>query len=231
MQTQALTHLEAERSRLLAKRQRLLDAFVKSAGSGKQKRLAAIFGKIHQTNGFIEILNEIEGGLNDAEPPELPATRRRYAISSLFLHESFKKLTADQDEQFFFITGNEVDGVLVLDQWAEFAHQKRSMVGVTADTRSTHKLLIKLEQFGHRLLGHFHSHPGMGEDATRPSGIDENFQERLEGAGHLAVMAIFSRDGFVRFVRLDQNLEIEVHGTGVEKHAPAIYRLTNFDQA
>jgi len=53
---------------------------------------------------------------------------------------------------FFFITGNEIDGAFVLDQWAEFAHQKRSIVGVTADTRSTHKLLIKLEQFGHRLL-------------------------------------------------------------------------------
>ena len=100
--------------------------------------------------------------------------RPRYAVSSLFLHESFKKLTADPDEQFFFVTGTEVNGVMVLDQWAEFAHQKRSMVGVTADTRSTHKLLIRLEQFGHKLLAHFHSHPGNGADATHPSGIDEN---------------------------------------------------------
>ena len=75
----------------------------------------------------------------------------------MFLHESFKKLTTDQDEEFFFITGNEIDGVFVLDQWAEFAHQKRSMMGVTGDTRATHKLLIKLEQFGHRLLAHFHA--------------------------------------------------------------------------
>ena len=147
----------------------------------------------------------------------------------MFLHESFRKLTADQDEQFFFITGNEVESVLVLDQWAEFAHLKRTMMGVTADTRSTHRLLIKLEQFGHRLLAHFHSHPGNGAEATNPSGTDENFQKRLESAGHLAVMAIFSRDGFVRFVRLDQNLEIEVHGKGVERHAPGIYRLTNLD--
>jgi hypothetical protein len=157
--------------------------------------------------------------------------RRRYAVSSLFLHESFKKLTADQDEEFFFITGNEIDGAFVLDQWAEFAHQKRSLVGVTADTRSTHKLLIKLEQFGHRLLAHFHSHPGNGADATSPSGIDENFQRRLESAGHVAVMAIFSRDGFIRFVRLDQNINIEIYGSGVEKHAKGIYRLTNLNQA
>jgi hypothetical protein len=124
-----------------------------------------------------------------------------------------------------------VEGVLVLDQWAEFAHQKRSMVGVTGEPRATHGLLIKLEQFGHRLLAHFHSHPGDGADATNPSGIDENFQRRLESAGHVAVMAIFSRDGFVRFVRLDHNLEVEIYGNGVEKHAPGIYRLIHTDLA
>ena len=150
-------------------------------------------------------------------------------VSSLFLYESFKKLTADQDEQFFFVTGTELDGALVLDQWAEFAHQKRSMVGVTADTRSTHKLLIKLEQFGHRLLAHFHSHPGKGADATRPSGTDKKYQEALERAGHIAVMAIFSRDGYIRFLRLDQHANVEVHGTGVEEHEPGIFRLTNLD--
>ena len=42
-------------------------------------------------------------------------------------------------------------------------------------------------------------------------------------------MAIFSRDGFVRFVRTDQNFEIEIYGEGVENHAPGIYRLKNTD--
>ena len=138
--------------------------------------------------------------------------------SSLFLHESFKKLTADRDEQFFFITGNEIDGVFVLDQWAEFEHQKRNLVGVTGDMRATHKALMRLEQFGHRLLAHFHSHPGKGPDSTNPSGIDENFQKRLESAGHVAVMAIFSRDGFVRFRSgWTRTFEIEIYGQGVEK--------------
>jgi hypothetical protein len=109
--------------------------------------------------------------------------------------------------------------------------QKRTMIGVTGEHRATHSLLIKLEQFGHRLLAHFHSHPGKGAEATRPSGTDENFQKRLENTGHVAVMAIFSRDGFVRFVRLDHNLEIEVYGSGVENHAAGIYRLTNLNPA
>jgi hypothetical protein len=89
--------------------------------------------------------------------------------------------------------------------------------------------LIKLERFGHKFLAHFHSHPGRGPGATYPSGTNENFQARLERAGHLALMAIFSRDGYVRFVRLDRNFYIEIYGEGVEAYTPGVYRLKNFD--
>jgi proteasome lid subunit RPN8/RPN11 len=215
-------HLDEKRQALVAKREKLITRF--NAAVRKRKGTMRLFTQIQQTNEFLESLDRIE-----AETQSVGGKGRSYAVSSLFLHESFKKLTADQDEQFFFVTGTEVDGTLVLDQWAEFAHQKRSMVGVTADTRSTHRLLIKLEQFGHRLLAHFHSHPGTGADATRPSGTDRKFQERLETAGHVAVMAIFSRDGFVRFMRLDQSIDVKIYGNGVEQHEPGIYRLTNLN--
>ena len=228
METQSSSCLNTKRQRLLKKRQSLLDAFTKTATSGKKKRLSELVIKIQEINDFLKSLDHIDA---DAKKPKRADGPRRYAVSSLFLHESFRKLTADKDEQFFFISGSEIEGVLVLDQWAEFAHQKRTIVGVTGDSRATHSLLIKLEQFGHRMLGHFHSHPGNGADATHPSGTDENFQKRLETAGHVAVMAIFSRDGYVRFMRLDQNLEIEIYGNGVEKHASGIYRLTSIDQA
>ena len=224
MESDILSNVQTERQRLTKKREMLLANFSKAAAANKQKRLSDLYIRIRQTNDFLKSLEDIERANSPA-----PLGKRRYAVSSLFLHESFKKLTADQDEQFFFITGSEVEGVLVLDQWAEFAHQKRNFVGVTADSKSTHRLLIKLEQFGHRLLAHFHSHPGNGPDSTRPSGIDENFQQRLESAGHLAVMAVFSRDGFVRFVRLDQNVDIAIFGQGVEQHAQGIYKLTNLD--
>jgi hypothetical protein len=224
--------LERENSRLVAIRQKQLDSFVSAASAGNRRKLARLFLKIRQTNDFLTTLREISAAL--AASQALVASRKRcYTVSSLFLYESFKKLTADKDEQFFFVTGTERAGALILDQWAEFAHQKRTMMGVTADVRSTHKLLIRLEQFGHRLLGHFHSHPGNGPSSTHPSGTDENFQRRLENAGHLAVMAIFSRDGFVRFVRIDGSPEIEIYGTGVEEHnhEHSIYRLTDIDNA
>src|SRR4029077_14427894 len=222
MDREVLNQVEVERQRLRKKREALLEALNKVAAGNRPKRLSELFIKICQTNEFLKSLDQI-----DSKKEGVMAGRRRYAVSSLFLHESFKKLTADQDEEFFFITGNEIDGAFVLDQWAEFAHQKRGMLGVTADTRSTHKLLIKLEEFGHRLLAHFHSHPGNGAEATNPSGTDQNFQGRLEKAGHTAVCAIFSRDGFIRFLRLDGKFEIEIYGMGVEKYAPNIYRLTN----
>jgi len=223
MKTTKTTHLDAKRTALVERREKLIGRFNQAARS--RKGMARLFAEIHKTNEFLDSLEQIAA--ETTVKPEL--LHRRYAVSSLFLHESFRKLTADQDEQFFFITGSEVEGVLVLDQWAEFAHQKRGMMGVTADTRSTHSLLIKLERFKHRLLAHFHSHPGNGAEATRPSGTDENFQKRLESAGHVAVMAIFSRDGFVRFVRLDKDLEIEIYGEGIEQHEAGIYRLTNLD--
>jgi len=215
--------LDAKRHELIERRETLIHQLGQAARCLEDDLARQKLEHVERANEFIATLDGLAREAREARE------RRRYVVSSLFLHESFKKLTADQDEQFFFVTGTEIGGALVLDQWAEFAHQKRSMMGVTAEPRATHGLLIKLEQFGHRLLGHFHSHPGRGADATAPSGIDERFQGRLESAGHVAVMAIFSRDGFIRFVRLDQSLEIEIHGQGVENHAPGIYRLTDID--
>jgi hypothetical protein len=216
------THIDEKKKALVEKREKLIDRFCEAVRASKgTARLAT---EIRRTNEFLGSLDRII-----EENTRKPDEPRRYAVSSLFLHECAKKLTADTDEQFFFITGSEVEGVYVLDQWAEFAHQRRSPMGVVADMPSTHNLLIRLEQFGHKFLAHFHSHPGQGADATRPSGTDENFQRRLEKAGHLALMAIFSRDGYVRFVRLNQNFDLAIYGEGVENHAPGIYRLKNLD--
>jgi hypothetical protein len=215
-------HLEEKKKVLIEKREKLIGRFNESTRA--RKSTSHVCTEIRRTNEFLATLDQIV----DENRPK-PGPPRRYAVSSLFLHECYKKLTADADEQFFFITGSEIEGVHVLDQSAEFAHQRRSRLGVVADMPSTHNLLIKLEQFGHKFLAHFHSHPDRGPDATHPSGTDENFQRRLEKAGHVALMAIFSRDGYVRIVRLDNNFEIQIYGEGVENYATGIYRLKNFD--
>jgi hypothetical protein len=216
------THINEKKQKLVAKREKLIGQFTEAVRS--RKRTAHIETEIRRTNDFLESLERIvdENTRKKDEP-------RRYAVSSLFLHECAKKLTADLNEQFFFITGSEVEGIHVLDQPAEFAHQRRTPMGVVADMPSTHNVLIKLEQFGHKFLAHFHSHPGRGPDATLPSGTDENFQRRLEKAGHVALMAIFSRDGYIRFIRLDRKFDLEIYGEGVEINAPDVYRLKDLD--
>jgi hypothetical protein len=219
--------LDTKRTELLNKREQLLHRFAQAVRANERSRTSRVYRNIEVTNEFIGTLDEIACEIPEHNESDVP----RYAVSSLFLHESFRELTADQNEQFVFITGAQIDGVCVLDQRIDLQHQRRTPLGVTADTKSTHRLLIKLEQFGHRLLAHFHSHPGRGADSTHPSGTDENFQSRLEQAGHVAVGAIFSRDGFVRFFRLDHNFEIEIYGDGVEKHETNVYRLTKLDQS
>src|SRR5258708_5728988 len=182
-----ITHLEEKRKTLLDRREKLIERFTQA--TRHRKSTARVCAEIRKANEFLASLERIEAE-NTGRPNTGP---RRYAVSSLFLHESSKKLTADADEQFFFVTGAEVEGVLVLDQWAEFAHQRRSRMGVVADIPSTHNLLIKLEQFRHKFLAHFHSHPGRGPESISPSGIDADFQRRLESAGHVAVMATLRR--------------------------------------
>lgn len=214
--------LHGKKQALIAKREQLITRFAESARA--QRNTIRFTSEIRLVNQFLATLDQIE--VEGARPPGGP---RRYAVSSLFLHDCFEKLTADPDEQFFFITGTEIDGVHILDQCAEFAHQRRSRLGIVGDMPSTHNLLIRLEQFGHKFLAHFHSHPGNGPEATHPSETDRNFQRRLEQGGHLALMAIFSRDGYVRFRRMDQNYELEIYGQGVVAHAPGVFRLTKLD--
>jgi len=214
--------IEREANLLSAKRGELLLAFVEAAQQRKPSKMSRILERLKQTNAFLDSLERIDRSM----PKKRLSAVKQYTVSSLFLHECFKALTADRDEQFFFLTGAVVDGIHVLDQMLEFKHNKRSIVGVVGNHADTHRLLIKLEQFGHRLLAHFHSHPGNGLDATHPSGTDTGFQKRLEDAGYPTVAAIFSRDGYVRFFRLDDDLEIEIYGSGVEQHGKNSFHLT-----
>jgi hypothetical protein len=219
-------HLSEKHQELVARREQLLHCFSQAARAGEEKQIRRCYRRIVLTNEFLVTLTQIA---TEAAAREPVLAGNRFTVSSLFLHECFKELTADKNEQFIFITGSEVNGTYVLDQKITPEHERRTPGGVKADPRSTHRVLILLEKFKHRFLAHFHSHPGNGAGATHPSGIDEGFQKRLESAGHLAVAAIFSRDGYVRFFRLDRSFEIEIYGEGVEKHEENVYRLTHLD--
>lgn len=212
------------RAHLLRTRGRLLSLYSGAAERNERRRMNYLNKKLQETGQMLDSLSEIE--------TELLAQKsgvRRFVVSSLFLHECFKDLTLDNKEQFFFISGSETDGLMILDQKCGFEHVSRTAAGVEGELKSTHALLCKLEQFGHRLLAHFHSHPGKGIGATMPSQIDQGFQERLERGGYPAVAAVFSRDGYIRFFRLDHDFELQVHGKGVEEVEPNVFHLTPVD--
>ena len=212
------------RESLLRTRNRLLALYSAAVTQNNRERMNYLNKRLTETSRTLESLTEIETELLGQRPHA-----NRFLVSSLFLWECFRELTADSREQFFFITGSEIDGILTLDQKCGFEHVIRTAVGVEGELKSTHVLLCKLERFGHRLLGHFHSHPGHGIGSTVPSPTDRGFQERLERGGYPAVTAIFSRDGYVRFFRLDQNFELQVHGKEVEEVEPNVFRLTHLN--
>lgn len=139
-----------------------------------------------------------------------------YLVNSLFLHECFQCLTKGSDEAIHFVTGSELGRIITLDKVVNFKIEAQSSVFVKGNVQSTHKVLIDLEKYGHKLYGWFHSHPGRGPGATLPSQTDTSHQERLERGGYPAIGAIFSRDGQIRFFSLKREFRITIHGKGVE---------------
>ncbi|MBM3796489.1 MAG: hypothetical protein FJW31_21045 [Acidobacteria bacterium] len=183
----------------------------------------ATFNKIRQLGEFREAIEQIQ-----ARAKEQATRSNHFTVSTVFLQEAFKKLTADRNEEFNFVTGICLPGNFIMTQLLEFEEAKRSYTGVTVDPKVTHEMLIRLEISGHRLLATFHSHPGNGVGSTYPSGIDQRFQNDLERGGHVALMAIFSRDGYIRFHREHGEFVLTIFGDGIERIESNVYRLTKF---
>ena len=214
----ALERVVESEALLVRQRDAVLRRVTRAAVSGERSLLRAHYRDLR-------LVASCTAALRNARLALPPREQHGYVVSSLFLTACFQELTAQPEEHLVFVTGCELDRTYVLAQRLSFAHQHRTVVGVTGDPADTHRVLIELERAGHRLLAHFHSHPGRGPASTRPSGIDERFQRRLERAGYPVVSAIFSRDGFVRFWRTDDTVTVHVFGSGVEHHDAQTFRL------
>jgi hypothetical protein len=86
-------HLNDKRLALVARRDRLLEAFVDATTHTRRSRMKRLSREL-RVEEFIDALNRIEAqqGVEHRE--------RRYVVSSLFLEQCFYALTADADEQF-----------------------------------------------------------------------------------------------------------------------------------
>lgn len=155
---------------------------------------------------------------------------RTYIADSMFLYDSFRKLTVGPDECMHYVTGPEIGNFLVLDRIVEFELDSKSPIHANGDLASSHRELIKLHTFGHRLHALFHCHPGVGVRATSASSIDKATQERQEKGKYPVIGGIFSRDGYIRFYAVNNQFRILVYGEGVEKVDENVFCLSKINE-
>ena len=159
---------------------------------------------------------------NKTKTPQ-KSTGTCYQVSSLFLTDSFHYLKADPrgNERIHLVTGTiTAEGTKVLSRMEKLKYGKQSPAYVAADKADSLQKMINLtENFGHRVLGVFHSHTSNGPESTTPSSIDHSFMQRMAKIGCHCLGGIFSLDGYVRFFKESESFDIDIYGKGVEKIA------------
>ncbi|MEW6686070.1 MAG: hypothetical protein AB1393_07690 [Candidatus Edwardsbacteria bacterium] len=149
-----------------------------------------------------------------------------YIIPSLFLIDCHNYLKQQEEESLHFVTGVEIDNVVVLDRIVKIDLEKQSVVYARADSISVRKVLVELTRYDYKLFAYFHIHPGLGKEATHPSDIDMRLDKLLRQGNYKTIGAIFSRDGFVRFFSNGKKFEIQIYGKGVREIDAKTFELT-----
>ncbi|MDD5242467.1 MAG: hypothetical protein PHU49_00475 [Syntrophorhabdaceae bacterium] len=149
-----------------------------------------------------------------------------YIVSSLFLVQSHRVLASCPDENMLIATGKDFGPVKIIDTQVSVEVSEQSKVFVRADSDSLGKALCSLDDYGHKLLAWFHSHPGTGPASVNPSATDLDTQNRLERGGYPVVGGIFSRDGYVRFFSIKNRFSsIRIYGKLVEKKDETTFHI------
>ncbi len=198
----------------------LFEDIRKACGRFDEERARISFEKLMNLNDVSKVLADVMDVFNQEQKDPI------YSAGSLFLYDCYKYLMQVPQEVIHYVTGVDLGGILTLDKMTCFDIEKQSAVYVKGNIVSSQKVLIQMTEYGHKLHGWFHSHPGRGVRATVPSTIDMDHQARLERGNYPSIGAIFTRDGFVRFFSGERRFEVTVYGEGVEKVNERIYRLT-----
>ena len=148
-----------------------------------------------------------------------------FVVNSLMLHDCFKQLMRTEEESLHAITGSVIGNIRSLERIVPLSLSRQSVAGATAKNQSVANEFIELYEFGLRPLAYFHSHPGCGVGATRPSSTDKQTQSTMEQSGSEIIGGIFSRDGFVRFYANKVKPNVRVLGKKVNNVEKNVYRL------
>jgi hypothetical protein len=139
-----------------------------------------------------------------------------YEIPSLIVLNSFCFLNKQLEESLHLMSGINQGERIILDMMIPVKISHSSLGGVSADPDDNLNKLVLMDDYGFALYAVVHIHPSDGILSTHQSHIDIRYQETLERGGYKSVMGIFSRDGFLRFFRIENDFEIKIIGKGIE---------------
>jgi hypothetical protein len=230
-----LALFQATRRQALETGEELIRAVSDDLKSGESSRLEYYWERFPFLFNVVEMADEASRLYRENKPAtsqEVEPAIQAFLISSLFLSECQAYLTGNPKghERLHLVTGIKLSAKRrTLDNMVKVALESESAIGALADQGDLQKALVELdERWGHYLYGLFHSHPGTGVSATKPSDTDLKTHERYERGSYPLASAIFVKDGFVRFFG-HHPFTITIYGKGVEKidEDQHVYKINN----
>jgi len=172
------------------------------------------------------LISQINAVINDCLYED---KEQRYLVGSRFLRKNYELFCRSDKESVHLITGTETGIFKSLDEELILQHEVRELIEAKVFDTEVNRKLQELHFEGYRLSGCFHVHPGYGAVATGPSDIDMALIDKLEAGNYKAVSAIFSRDGFIRFLA-SFPFKIHIYGKGVRKINEGLYCLVKVSE-
>jgi proteasome lid subunit RPN8/RPN11 len=196
--------------------------------------IEAQIAQLQLLTDLVETVGETQTVLMGGRPQGAPAasppatsSAAAYLVGSWFLADCHRYLLANPHghERLHFVSGVKIGTTRTLDRLVEVAIESQSAIHAVADPLAAQRTLVEMDEWGHTVHGLFHSHPGSGPAATRPSSTDLDTHERYERGGYPLVGAIFVRDGYVRFFGNKHQCTVMVYGKGVDHVEENLFKI------
>jgi hypothetical protein len=152
-----------------------------------------------------------------------------YLVGSRFLRKNYEIFCRSEKESVHLITGPGQGVFKTLSDELILLHEVKELIEAKVFDTEVNKSLQELHFEGYKLWGCFHVHPGCGIAATGPSSIDMELIDKFDAGNYKAVNAIFSRDGFIRFLA-PFPFKIHIYGKGVRKINEELYCLVKVSE-
>jgi hypothetical protein len=223
--------LNATKKRALTSGSEATDAISDAVQRGNRAVADQHVARLAHIFDIIESVDDATRALLAAYPQTMHTSgpAATYVVGSWFLASCAETLLADPQghERLHFVTGLRIGASRTLDRMVPVPIESQSAIHATADQTAAQQALLELDTWGHTVHGLFHSHPGQGREATRPSSTDLATHERYERGGYPLIGAIVVRDGYVRFFSHRADFSISVFGEGVKQIDTRLFQIQN----